>query len=192
MSTKYLDIYMEQVKDISIKFDTFFEKNKFNTIIEIGTCHGGLSMYLALAANAMGAKFFTFDIVNDLKKPHLLEALNGTFFQLDVFKNKAIKIITHRLNEENNRVLLLCDGGKKIKEFNLYAQYLKPSDVIMAHDYFTSMKKFHHQHKQPVWKCCEITLNDIKESLLKYNILSYHPEFEDSFWFCGKRVKEKI
>ena len=54
---------------------------------------------------------------------------------------------------KKGKILLYCDNGKKIDEFNTYAKYLKPGDVIMTHD-----------------RPSEIRFKDIEETVIKHNL----------------------
>jgi hypothetical protein len=90
-----------------------------------------LSSFLAFYCYVKDAEFITYDKnkVNSKK----IEGLGGKSFTFDIFNNKE-KI--SNVMVKNKRVLLLCDNGNKIKEFNYFSNFLKPNDYIMSHDYF--------------------------------------------------------
>ncbi len=134
--------------------DRLLYRNKFNRIIELGTMVGGMTIIFGIHALRMGADVITFDIrrkPRDVVWRALEEALPITYHEADVFTPETEELIANYMKQ--GRVLLYCDNGKKIEEFNIYAKYLKPEDVIMTHD-----------------RGREIQLSDIEESVVKYNL----------------------
>ena len=134
--------------------DRLLYRNNFDRIIELGTMTGGMTLIFAIHALRMGADVMTFDIRQE-PKDTVWKALRGAlpikYHEADVFSWETEELIKTYL--KIGRVLLYCDNGKKIDEFNTYAQYLKPGDVIMTHDRPT-----------------EIKFSDIEESVIKYNL----------------------
>ena len=134
--------------------DRLLHRNKFDRIIELGTMTGGMTLIFGIHALRMGADVMTFDL-----RPEPRDAVWGAFVEafpvkhheMDVFEWDTEELIKTYLKV--GRVLLYCDNGKKIDEFNTYAQYLKPGDVIMTHD-----------------RPSEIKFSDIEESVVKYNL----------------------
>lgn len=135
--------------------DHLLHVNRFNRIIELGGMQCGMTIIFGIHALRMGAEVKTFDIRSepkDITYTKLKEVLPIEFHQMNVFGPEAHKLI--RAYMEEGRVLLYCDNGDKDREFNTYAPYLKPNDVIMAHDCGTRELK---------WK-------DIEETVVKYNL----------------------
>lgn len=58
---------------------------------------------------------------------------NVHFKKIDLLGDPKQSIID--ILESNNRVFLYCDNGNKPMEVSTYARYLKPGDVIGAHDW---------------------------------------------------------
>jgi len=144
-------------------FDVFFSKEKFDTIIEIGTLPGGFALYLAEKSQDMGAKFYTFDIrqanTNLIDK---LESFGAKFFKQNVVENKTIS----KLIQSGGRVLLLNDGIK-VPAFKKFAPDLKINDCIFTHDY---------KHE---WQ-----FSDISECINTNNLKVINEEFEEYLWLC--------
>ena len=122
---------------------TAWEKLMFRTdfkrIIEIGTFHGGFSLYLLLLTISNEAEFYTFDIKNWRDYDHSPRLknyfkLDEHFFQMDIFsKVEFVKdLIVGR-----GITVLFCDGGNKEAEFNLFSPFLKKWDIIAVHDWKT-------------------------------------------------------
>lgn len=134
--------------------DRLLHRNKFTRIIELGAMSGGMTLIFGIHALRMGADVKTFDIRNEPKDAvwnNLLKVLPVTYHKLDVFGDEAHELIKDYMSK--GRTLLYCDNGKKIDEFNMYAPYLKPNDVVMTHD-----------------RPGEIRLSDIEETVVKYGL----------------------
>ena len=134
--------------------DRLLHQNKFDRIIELGTMAGGMTLIFGIHALRMGADVMTFDIrpePRDAVWKTLSAALPIKYHKGDVFDHETEEIIKTYMGE--GRILLYCDDGKKIDEFNRYAQYLKPGDVIMTHD-----------------RPGEIRFSDIEEAVVEYNL----------------------
>ena len=108
-------------------FWKFLHQENFDRLIEIGT---GLGVFTQKLAEAFSGSVFTFDI---MRRPDRIEFPGITYMVADVFDNSIHEHI-RELIELPGCVLLLCDGGNKPKEVNTFGMYLKPDDVIMAHD----------------------------------------------------------
>ena len=118
MAIKDKEVYkgqtIKQVRGIIKVFDKFFEKEKFNHIVEIGTGNGVFSIYFALKAHEMGADFITFDIkAISAKVKKEITGLGAQVITCDITNNVRIDTIIER----SGRCLLLNDGGLKVPEF---------------------------------------------------------------------------
>jgi len=134
--------------------DRLLHRNKFDRIIELGTMAGGMTLIFGIHALRMGGDVMTFDIRDEPQDEvwkKLVKALPIKYHKGDVFEYETEEIIQTYM--KRGRLLLYCDNGKKIDEFNTYAQYLKPGDVIMTHD-----------------RPNEIKFSDIEEAVLRYNL----------------------
>lgn len=150
-------------------FDKFFDEEKFDTIIEIGTLPGGFALYLATKAIEIEAEFYTFDIKQPSGKRDFINKinkLNAKFIKQNVLKGKTIS----KLIKKEGRVLILNDG-EKIHAFKKFAPELKKNDYIFTHDY-TGDREFEWQ------------LSDIQETIDKHNLKIIYKEFESYFWLC--------
>ena len=167
----YKGVKMQQADGAIDAFKNFFDEQKFDSIIELGTMYGPLALFFGEYTDS---KVFTFDrknwMTDDIKQK--LRNLNVSIYVQNVFKSDTVK----ELIIDGGRVLLLCDNGDKIKEVEMYRPYLKPNDVIMAHDYFPNTSKY---HSQQTWKSCEIMDKHIDDGTLDPY---YAEEFEKVFW----------
>lgn len=119
------------------------KEDPITTIVELGTDYGGLTNLLADHPISDNAEIHTFDMNGSKFKSHNNKI---TFYQ-GTFEQHHEKIT--ELISRNGRCLLLCDGGNKPEEFKQYQKFLKPYDIIMAHDYACKN-----------WKWCEFTNKD--------------------------------
>jgi predicted O-methyltransferase YrrM len=154
-----------QSHTIDDSFDLLKEKTKDNPIkiiIEIGTCYGGFSLWLH---DKFNLPVYTFDIVDygdataQYIKKREFAKFPIVFYLLDCFSQEA----TNKIKEliKKGRTLIVCDGGNKAKEFNLYNKMLKTNDIIIAHDYAPDSEYFHKHIKDVYWNYLEVQNNQI-------------------------------
>jgi len=139
-------------------------------IVEIGTGHGGLTIFLALT----GIPIITYDRVDYRDRPNLFSDLEISFRNVDIWNVvDEIKDII----QLPGKTLLMCDGVTKPKEFVTFAPFLKDGDIIMAHDY-----------QSENW-----TTVDIDDSVLEGlpEIKKFRmSEFGPAAWLCCKKMDE--
>lgn len=169
---------MQQNHRIFDYFPKFLEAEQFDTVIEIGTSEGGLALYMHELSKQYKFKFWTYDV--ERKMPDLPPF---DFRHKSAWDGQGYEEILRALHS-NDKVLLLTDGGDKIKEFNLYGPHIKANDFIMTHDYAPS-KDFHTQFmRYGIWEWCENTDNDlhVEKNLLKKS--PYAEDFINVAWSC--------
>lgn len=127
---------------------------KLDTIIEIGTNCGGLSVFFGLHAFSRGIEAITFDI-----KPEpegLFQKYKGvlpiTFHNMNVYSEEAKKIVSDKA--KSGRVFLFCDGGDKPKDFTTYAPMMRDWDFILVHD---KGSEIYQHHVDPIAEECGLT-----------------------------------
>lgn len=173
-----------QNKNAYATFQSFFEKEKFEYVIEIGTAYGGLAYFLHEQSLQHKFKFTTFDKHRERLDEKWHNKHPFDFRQLNCFDETAYEFIVSVLQE--NRCLLLCDGGNKAGEFNAFAKYLQPQSFIMAHDYARNSNHFLQHIKGKIWNWHEISDHDVEDSMLLYNVYKskYFIDFENVAWLC--------
>ncbi len=186
----HLFAFMRQNPDAIEVFHDFFSENKFDLVIEIGTDDGGLSMVLKDECDKIGAKFETYEIKEDapkrLNSNKQFERRKIDIKVCDIFQEQSIKSVSEKIRD-SGRVLFLCDGGNKKKEFNLYSKFLKPGDVIMAHDYAFDDSDFKNNIKDKIWNWHEISEADISDACRENNLVDFFPKFRSVAWACKTR-----
>lgn len=125
-------------------------------IVELGTYNGGFITALAVHAwnLAPRAEIHTFDLHSgiDEKWCELSRFLGVRYYQGDMWtREKQIA----ELIASPGVTFVLCDGGNKVRELSTFAAYLKPGDVIAAHD-FNVVEFLGVDDEPPYWPSHEI------------------------------------
>jgi hypothetical protein len=157
----------------------------FDLIIEIGFHRGALSQWLYTNKNPQ-TKLYCYDVVSDEKQ---INNENINFIIGDCFNDEVILSIQNLINE-SGKSLILCDGGSKNNEFNLYSQFLKSDDVIMCHDYSHSNEDFELVVQQLGWgHISESDYASISNSVTNNNLIPYkYDNFKNVLW--GSFIKQ--
>jgi hypothetical protein len=161
----------------------------FDTIIEIGTFTGAFTKWLSVFKND-NCELLTFDITTEHFK--FYDSLNSNFQLIvkDCFSDEGQSIIIDKIRN-GGRVLLLCDGGSKNREFNLFSNYLKNNDVILLHDYQETPERYSQIANRLNWRFgAESSYEEIKKSVIDLGFTkhSLYEEFENVFW--GSFIKK--
>ena len=188
-------ILAQQARGVLDVFENFFNENEFDYVIEIGTSFGGLSLFLYEQSLNHNFKFITYDWfgfkdgewswrLDKLKKAWGGE-LKFDFRDKNVFEESTIDEIASIL--KNNKCLLLCDGGDKPKEIQIYSEYLQDGSYIMGHDYAPTKDYFHKNIKTKIWNWLELQDSDFEETMEKHNLhksKKYYDKFKRVVWAC--------
>lgn len=183
------DIHIGQTPKALKLFKQLIESENFDTIIEIGTHRGGFTTYLN-NIKKQDTKLVTFEISEKNIDKQVLNS--GIDIRIgDCFSDESVNTIIDFI-VNSGKVLMLCDGGSKNKEFNTFSKYLKPDDVIMLHDYKDSEKSWNYHCGQNGWNFpSESSYNKILGSINNNNLKKYmYDEFCSVFW--GSFIKDKI
>ncbi len=151
------------------------EEQRPDTIIEIGTFTGGLSILLGQYGFLKSVRVETFDIVDRRQNAGLFSALEINFHLLDCFSPEGDSMIRDFLNA-SQRAFIFCDGGNKVKEFNHYADLMKSGDVICCHDYAVDKETFDSQIYLKWWGWHEISYADIKDAVERNGLVAVQPQ----------------
>lgn len=196
-------LHAGQSANIFKAFDLFFEKiknsdNQIKTIIELGTCCGGFSIFLKThRLVSQDVDFYTYDFTDwnlsgrdgALKDgTELFRIHNINFIKTDIFAEDTVNQIKSLIKKEG-RTLVFCDGGDKKREFNLFAEFLKKGDIILAHDYIDTVENFETNFKGKIWDGQEIKEDDITLACSKFNLKPFlQDELSQAVW--ASRIKE--
>ena len=182
--TKYKGIQCGQANGFHHLLNIFFLKQSFKNVIELGTQKGGTSLFLKDLTNLHGGNnFITFD-----KNKCNLDVNQVLGYILK--DQEIINLIKTNIQKEG-KTLLFCDGGDKKCEFNTFSPFLKNGDFIIIHDYAHDEKFFNEEINGKIWFWHEAKFADIKESVEKYNLISYNTAQMSAFVY-GCFYKETI
>lgn len=177
------DIHVGQTPEIVTYFTKLITEIKIDSIIEIGTHKGGLT-YLLNGLKDSSCDLNSFELIKSNIDPKVLESdINlhiGNCF------DPKIEDMIKDLIQTSGRVLLLCDGGNKDIEFQVYSKYLKTGDIIMLHDYQDNKSDFSKYQKLRSWNFpAESSYDAIRESAEYNNLEKFmYDDFCSVFWGC--------
>lgn len=108
-------------------------------IVELGSYNGGFTIALAFSGWTEGVSVYSFDLMEAPKEEwrDIAKFLGIAFYKGDIW-DMPMRAIIQKLIESPGITFLLCDGGNKKEEFRTFAPFLKPGDVIAAHDFQSS------------------------------------------------------
>jgi tRNA A58 N-methylase Trm61 len=187
--TVYKGVMLQQNDNFANYFIDFLNKEKFVNIVETGTGSGNLTRFIREHCDAK--TITTFDIYKPFLKEEL-ETLGVKVVVKDIFGEKGTNKYMTEIDSEvkeainnNEKTLVLCDGGNKPFEFKQCSKLIKPGDFIMAHDYVKSKDLFTEEFKNEIWGWCEITEADIQQACLENNLKDYtEVDFSKIVWAC--------
>lgn len=142
-------------------------------IIELGSYNGGFTIALAFAGWTNDVALYSFDQMEAPSEQWRAMArfLNVKFYRADIFKSEDF---IKGLVQMEGPSFLLCDGGDKAKEFEIFSKHLKPGDIIAAHDYHT-----------PYWYCGEIKLEHCEKIAGQEGLTRWNADlFEMAGWIA--------
>jgi hypothetical protein len=192
----YNGLATSQHTGINVPFTELFSKTAPARILEIGTFHGGLTLLLRDILDEMGlhntiidtydihdCTFLSYHIERGRRINKHTESLFNNTYELLVDPEKVKKYIA-----SEGTTVVLCDGGNKKNEFNLLSEFLKPGDIIMAHDYARNIEYFETNVRNKIWNWMEIQDSDIQDSINSFGLVSCMKEqFENVAWVCMKK-----
>jgi hypothetical protein len=159
-------------------------KHKPEMVIEIGTSKGGLSSLLSACIDVYGGEFHTMDIHDDGDYNQYPLYGNSTFHLWDCFEHVSD---IQEMILRKGRCFILCDGGNKPKEFNVFSRFLKFGDVIAAHDWCDESEP---DYSPLWWGWCETHSHQLEDACKQHELMEFMDLlFHHSAWFA--RVKTK-
>ena len=178
----YKGITTQQNKNFYPAFQKLFAQENIVRVIEIGTANGG---FIRAVRDLTDAEIITYDVLETRHKA-TLEENNITVNVKSVFDD--FDTVEEYISGKG-QVLVLCDGGNKIKEFDVFSKLLKSGDIIMAHDYSYDETMYRAYIRENVWRWCEIQYKDIAMAVETNNLEPVLTEdFQEAVWTCWKKA----
>jgi cephalosporin hydroxylase len=169
-------------------FYDFISEVKPNRILEIGTALGGFTEFLKIITDELNldTKILSYDISERQWYHQMIE--KGIDVRVENIFNEdwtGVKQEVVDFVQQDGTTIVLCDGGWKIGEFKIFSKLIKEGDYILAHDYSISKEIYESEIKDKIWNWCEITEQDIEESVIENNLKSYNQDkFSQAVWVC--------
>ncbi len=140
MSSTFMGRHMAQEPQDILIWDKFFEEHKIAAAIELGTGHGGMTLYFGLKCHERNAPFYTFDNIQstDFAMPIEQEiGLAKSFRLIDIFSDEGQTMIKNLILTLPKPLLIFFDNGNKPREWGLFAHLTEPGDFCVVHDWGT-------------------------------------------------------
>lgn len=178
----YKGIFTQQNKNFYPTFEKLFAQENIVRVLEIGTATGG---FIRAVRDLTDAEIITYDVL-ETKHKATLEENNISVNVKSVFEDYDA---VEEYISGKGQVLVLCDGGNKIKEFDVFSKLLKSGDIIMAHDYSYDETMYRAYIRENVWRWCEIQYKDIAMAVETNNLEPVLTEdFQEAVWTCWKKA----
>lgn len=178
---RYRDVYCSQSRNVFTALDALYEATKdrpAETIVEVGTFHGGFTRILRDHNVSMWAKMHSFDIKDTLDTP----VPNVEMHIGDCFADNGAAVSS--LTTAPGRCYVFCDGGAKEKEVNFFSGHLKPGDLILCHDYVKDASNITDEEAAR-WKNYESQFKNVKDALEKNGCEPFmEAEMARGIWGC--------
>jgi cephalosporin hydroxylase len=178
----------QQSHNVYQVFYDFISEVKPNRILEIGTALGGFTEFLKIITDELNlnTKILSYDISEREWYHQMIE--KGIDVRVENIFNEdwsGVKQEVADFVQQEGTTIVLCDGGWKIGEFKIFSKLIKEGDYILAHDYSYSKEVYESEIKDKIWNWCEITEQDIEESVISNNLKSYNQDkFSQAVWVC--------
>ncbi len=175
-------------------FHNFLAETKPKRILEIGTSLGGFTSFLNFTVKKLGLScdILSLDVIEHSWYKDIRES--GVDLRVEnVFSDDYSEVKKEIIDfiKKDGVTLVLCDGGNKIKEFNLLSKFVKDGDFILAHDYSDNDVVFREKIYGKIWNWYEISDSDIELSCKVNNLISYKKDiFDNVAWVC--KVKNGV
>lgn len=184
----YLGHSAQQNPNAYEAFFNLIQEVKPSRIIEIGTAMGGFTLFLKMCVNDfnLDTEIISYE-VDDRESYNFIRSHGIDIRIKNVFHENYTGVTQEIIDliQNDDRCIVLCDGGHKISEFNLLSKYLKSGDIIMAHDYASTPEYFEEFIKNKQWNWLEITDNDIEDAVVLNNLQPYMKKsFDNAVWVC--------
>lgn len=178
----YKGIFTQQNKNFYPAFEKLIAQENIVRVLEIGTATGG---FICAVRDLTDAEIITYDVL-ETKHKATLEENNISVNVKSVFDD--YETVEDYISGKG-QVLVLCDGGNKIKEFDVFSKLLKSGDIIMAHDYSYDENLYRAYIRENVWNWCEIQYKDIALAVETNNLEPVLTEdFQEAVWTCWKKA----
>ena len=125
----FAGVYVAQYWVEFVLWEALLNEQRYRSIVEIGTWEGGFALWLHAQAEARDMGFRTYDVYEPKVK------VPG-FVRCDVFAHA--EMVGQHL-QENDPVIVFCDGGNKPRELKTFSRYVTADSTLVVHDWGSEM-----------------------------------------------------
>jgi predicted O-methyltransferase YrrM len=171
----------------------FIKEVKPKQILEIGTALGGFTKFIAFACKNLNLD--TKIISVDIHHKDWYQEIRDMGVELNIeniFSEDYTQVNQKYVDfiKQDGTTIVFCDGGDKVKEFNVLSDFLKVGDLILAHDFAIDRDYFNEHIYQKIWNWLEITESDIKNACERNNLVDFQKEvFHNVVWCSKQKIK---
>lgn len=192
--TSYNGLTCQQHPNFKEAFAAFLNLEKFSRVLEIGTAGGGTIQFIRDHLDSQGntdTLIKTFEVKEhkwfaDMRSDNMDIVIENIFSHS--YREIEKPELVNDFIKDPGPVLVLCDGGCKVHEFNILSKFIKPGDFIMAHDYAPSSEYFQEHMKDKIWNWAEIKDEQIQASIDEHGLQQvYFDNFIQVAWCCFKK-----
>lgn len=162
---------------------SIIEFERPDLVVEIGTGSGGFCSIIQ-ELTRVPYDFYTLDVTEppDCARLHDLRI---KFELRDCFDERLKCLIKENARK---KILILCDGGNKNKEFTAFAPLLKENDIIMAHDSRRGIKDDRPDDWMNFWMGNEFSYKFDDEELSLWKFPWWYWLASKAGWYGAKRT----
>jgi hypothetical protein len=171
-------------------FYNFLKETAPKRILEIGTALGGFTQFLKICCDdlQLDTNIRSYDIS---ARPWYKDMVGIDVRVENIFNSNFTECNPEVIDfiQQSGTTIVLCDGGWKVGEFNLFATKIKVGDYILAHDYAENREIFESTINRKIWNWMEIQESDIKNACIQNNLVDYkRTDFNGAAWICKNRT----
>ena len=148
MSQTFMGLTIRQTwEDLGI-WEKFFSTYPVRTFIELGSGHGGSSLFFALQCYQHNIAFHTYDNVRNFDVSQGLHGLVGMpnlFHNINIFGDDAgeSQSVGNLMDNCERPLAVFFDDGDKPREWRVYGPHTRPGDFCIVHDWGTEFRSEH-------------------------------------------------
>lgn len=148
MSQTFMGIHIAQTwEDLGI-WEYFFSNYPVRTFLELGSGHGGSTLFFALQCRQRNIVFHSYDNVTNFDLEYGLHGVLRTkenFHNINIFGEEAYESqsIGNLIDSCERPLAVFFDDGDKPREWKIYAPHTRPGDFCIVHDWETEFFQEH-------------------------------------------------
>lgn len=145
-NSSFAGVEVSQMWNDLALWEEFFNRANVNSVLELGTFRGGMTMFFTLQGIARDFTVTSIDNRNHGAPVEQLSNLGTTLLTMDILSNSTVSLMRELIDSLPKPLVIFCDNGDKPREWQLYVAFLSPGDFAAVHDWGT---EFHESNLNP-------------------------------------------